>query len=108
MGNYGKGGEGENGYATTIADGYITVPASIWKIIVVLDKGTDDLNRLNSSTRIIAVDIENTQSAADKHWGTYRLSVNDLENRTGYDFLSNLDIDLQNNIESKVDDVPVE
>lgn len=108
MGNYGKGGIGENGYATSIADGYITVPASIWKIIIVLDKGTDDLDRIDTNTRIITVDIANTQLASDSHWGNYRLSIDDLEERIGYDFLSNLDTHLQENIESEVDDGPVE
>ena len=33
---YGKGGEGNNGEASTIASGKLAVPAVLWKIIVVL------------------------------------------------------------------------
>jgi endonuclease G len=35
-GTAGKGGEGDNGKITSLASGKLTVPAALWKVIVVL------------------------------------------------------------------------
>ncbi|WP_083882540.1 DNA/RNA non-specific endonuclease [Fibrisoma limi] len=35
-GTWGKGGEGDNGSAQTIVGSKLTVPAALWKMIVVL------------------------------------------------------------------------
>lgn len=99
----GTGGTGANGQATGLANGQITVSASLWKIIVVLPVGDDDLNRISVNTRIITVNIPNTQTAADKPWQFYLVSISDLQQLTGYDFLSNLPADLQRVLESRVD-----
>ncbi len=99
----GTGGTGSNGPATSIAGGKITVPASLWKILVVLPVGEDDLNRVSVNTRVIAVNIPNVQTAADKPWRFYVVTVNDLQKLTGYDFLSNLPRDLQQVLENRLD-----
>jgi len=104
MGNYGEGGIGENGYETSIASGAITVPESIWKIIVVLEDGEDDLNRVDNLTRVIAVDIPNEESVIGLKWGDFRVSVDDIEAATNWDFLSNLPLALQEELETMVDD----
>jgi endonuclease G, mitochondrial len=102
-GTLGAGGTGANGEASKLPNGKITVPASVWKVIVVLPVGSNDLQRINANTRVIAVSIPNRQTAADKPWNAYILSIDDLERRTGYDFLSNLPQDLQQTLESRVD-----
>ncbi|MCY7357384.1 MAG: DNA/RNA non-specific endonuclease [Rudanella sp.] len=102
-GTLGAGGTGASGEASKLANGKITVPASLWKVIVVLPVGSSDLQRINTNTRVIAVNIPNRQTAADKPWNYYILSVDDLERRTGYDFLSNLSQDLQQTLEGRVD-----
>lgn len=99
----GTGGIGQNGAASSIANGKINVPALLWKIIVVLPVGTDDLNRINTNTRIIAVGIPNVPTAADKPWQAYLMSVDALEKLTGYDFLSNVPTDIQRVIEARID-----
>lgn len=99
----GTGGTGSSGFATSIANGQITVPASLWKILVVLPVGEDDLNRISPNTRVIAVNIPNTQTAADKPWRFYLVSINAIQQLTGYDFLSNLPADLQQVLESRID-----
>ena len=88
---------------TTLANGKLTVPSTLWKIIVVLPTGSDDAARISPNTRIIAVNIPNNQSAADKPWRAYITSVDDLENLTGYDFLSKVPIDIQRIIERRID-----
>lgn len=102
-GTLGAGGTGANGEVSKLPNGKITVPASLWKVIVVLPVGSNDLQRINTNTRVIAVNIPNRQTAADKPWNYYILSVDDLERRTGYDFLSNLPQDLQQELERRVD-----
>lgn len=102
-GTYGTGGTGQNGQATSLANGKLTVPASLWKIIVVLPTGSDDASRVSTDTRIIAVNIPNTQLAADKPWRAYVTSVDALENLTGYDFLSTVPTSIQRILEARLD-----
>jgi endonuclease G len=102
MGTYGSGGTGSNGYATTIDQGRIVVPAYIWKVLLVIPQGNNDLARINSSTRVIAVNTPNSQSISS-NWRNYRTSVNAIEQATGYDLLSNLSESLQTVLEDKVD-----
>ncbi|GAB2516530.1 DNA/RNA non-specific endonuclease [Spirosoma aerophilum] len=99
----GTGGTGQNGYATSLANGKLTVPATLWKILVVVPTGSDNTFQVTENTRIIAVNIPNNQSAADKPWRAYITSVDELENLTGYDFLSNVSIDIQRIIEKRID-----
>jgi len=101
----GQGGTGSNGYATTVGNG-VVVPSQTWKIVVVISNGNGDLSRVTSSTRVIAVLMPNNQTVNSQAWGYYRVSVDQLESLTGYDFLSNISTSIQNVIEAKVDNGP--
>ncbi|CAN5173863.1 hypothetical protein BH09BAC2_BH09BAC2_23780 [soil metagenome] len=103
-GSYGAGGTGLNGYATTIDQGRVTVPAWIWKVVVVLPYGSNDLNRITENTRVIAVITPNNNSL-NTNWKTYRTSVDAIEAATGYDLLSKLPVALQQVLEAKVDNL---
>ncbi len=103
-GTMGEGGMGTNGFAKTIGKkDNITVPAFLWKIIVVLPIGQNDALRINENTRIIAVNIPNENSVGGNSWKNYRVSVDELERLTGYDFLSNVSVDIQEVVEGRVD-----
>ncbi|GAB4000111.1 DNA/RNA non-specific endonuclease [Spirosoma daeguense] len=102
-GTAGKGGEGDNGKATTLASGKLSVPATLWKVIVVLPVGSDDVNRINAQTRVIAVWIPNTNAVGPQLWSNYRVSVDEIEKQTGYDLLSNVSQSVQQTIESRID-----
>ncbi|MFC7667600.1 DNA/RNA non-specific endonuclease [Hymenobacter humi] len=65
-GSYGRGGTGTNGYATTLDEGRVTVPARCWKVIVVLPAGADDAARVNNGTRIIALNTPNNNSLSTR------------------------------------------
>lgn len=91
----GVGGTGEQGFATSIGNGKITVPAAMWKVLLVLPNGTDDLNRIGVNTQVVAVYIANDQSVSAQKWTSYRLSVNELEKKTGLTFFANLPPDVQ-------------
>jgi endonuclease G len=107
MGVYGKGGTGDEGYREKIAGGRVTVPRYIWKVLVVIPEGVDDLERVDETTRIIAVWTENKNSANSKPWYDYRVSIDDIEAETGFDILSALPESIQEIVEAKVDKVRV-
>jgi endonuclease G, mitochondrial len=108
-GGYGSGGTGSlGGITTTINSGKITVPSRCWKVIVVMPNGSNDLNRVSTSTRVIAVDMPNTQTVSANPWGYYRVTVDSIEAMTGYDFLSNVSTTIQNTIEASIDNGPTQ
>lgn len=103
MGSYGIGGTGSNGSMTkTLDNGRVTVPSNVWKVIVVIPDGNDDIKRITSATRVIAVNTPNINSISPD-WKKYRTSVDAIEAATGYDLLSSLPTNIQQVIEAKVD-----
>ncbi|MFC6225662.1 DNA/RNA non-specific endonuclease [Hymenobacter artigasi] len=104
-GSYGRGGTGTNGYATTLDQGRVTVPARCWKVVVILPVGTDDATRVTAATRVIAIDTPNDNSISTT-WGTYRTSVDAIETATGLDILSAVPSAVQQVVEARVDNGP--
>ena len=74
-GMYGIGGIGDKGEVNILADGKLTVPGALWKVIVVLPVGSDDLSRINryagaAQTRVIAVwTVGRCHSQYQRLWG---------------------------------------
>jgi endonuclease G len=107
-GGYGSGGTGWNGGVTyTLANGQINVPSRVWKIMLILPVGTNDVNRVTASTRVIALDMPNNQTVNSHSWEYYRVSVDYIETQTGYNFLNLVPDNIENVIESIVDVQPV-
>jgi endonuclease G len=104
-GTYGEGGTGVYGYAASFANNKVTVPAKVWKVIMVLPAGTNDLSRVDTTTRCIAVVMNNDQGPFTT-WQNYRVSVDSVEALTGLDFFSNVPVNVQAVIEAKVDNQP--
>lgn len=104
-GSYGTGGTGSNGTRTTIANGNVTVPSRTWKVIVVLNRPNNGASSVTTSTRVIAVNIPNTQGVRNANWRNYRVSVDSIEVNTGYNLLSNVSTSIQSTIESRVDNL---
>lgn len=103
-GGYGTGGTGSNGGVTyTISNGQINVPSSVWKVVLVLPIGSNDVSRVDMSTRIIAINVPNNQTVNSQPWWYYRTSVDQIETLTGYDFFSNVPSTIQAPIESVTD-----
>ena len=105
-GGYGAGGTGTSGYATTADGGKVTVPALTWKVILVLPAGTNDVSRVTTSTRTIAVNMPNSDPPSGANWGTYRVSVASIESLTGFTFFSNVPSAIANVIKANVDTGP--
>ena len=104
-GSYGQGGSGTNGFATTIDQGRIRVPAHCWKVVVILPVGTNDAARVSASTRVIAIDTPNDNNISTT-WGTYRTSIDAIESATGLDLLSAIPTAVQQVVEARVDNGP--
>ena len=107
-GGYGSGGVGSQGSNTTLAGGAITIPARYWKVLLIIPNGDDDLERVTADTRVIAVDMPNTQAASALPWGSYRVSVNAIEASAGLDLLNRLPVAVQEELEGGVDSGPTE
>ncbi|WP_299436201.1 DNA/RNA non-specific endonuclease [uncultured Aquimarina sp.] len=101
----GSGGTGRNGFAATIDGGNITVPDSFWKVALILPNGTNDINRVTTSTRVIAINVPNDQGISSD-WTQFRTSVNSIENLTGYDLLENITNSVESVLESNIDNGP--
>jgi len=93
---------GGQGLRFFIANGHVAVPAQTWKVIIVLPVGSNDVSRVTTSTRTIAVVIPNS-GTINSDWRTYRVSVDQVEAITGFDFFSNVSSGIQAVIEGQVD-----
>jgi endonuclease G len=107
-GAYGTGGTGSKGGTTnTIDAGRVTVPKQIWKVLIAIPKGTNDVARVTTSSRIIAINTPNINNL-NTNWGVYRTSVDAIETVTGYDLFSALPDDIEAVLESRVDNGPTQ
>jgi endonuclease G len=103
MGSYGRGGTGKNGLASTIDQGRVTVPARIWKVIVFLPEGNNDLQRIAAGqARVVAIDTPNDNSI-NPDWNQYLTSVDKIEAASGLDILSALPLATQTQLQKVVD-----
>ena len=93
---------GGQGLQFFIANGHVAVPSQTWKVIIVLPVGTNDVSRVTTATRTIAVVIPNSGSIGTD-WRAYRVSVDQVEALTGFDFFSNVSSGIQAVIEGRVD-----
>nr|MDZ8061255.1 DNA/RNA non-specific endonuclease [Nostoc sp. EkiNYC01] len=113
-GGVGTGGEGTNGFKPTFigrtSNNKINVPASSWKVILILDRPGLGLQGVTKNTRVIAVNMPHKQGVKQQSWDVksngkfrYITSVDEIEKLTGYDFFTNVPKDIQDVIEAKID-----
>lgn len=93
---------GAYGNAATLNSGKITVPTNVWKVVVVLPNGNNDISRINANTRVIAINTPNSNNTNDD-WKTHRTSVKAIEDATGYNLLSVLPANVKQALATKVD-----
>ncbi|KAM3112793.1 DNA/RNA non-specific endonuclease [Phormidesmis sp. 146-33] len=101
-GPLGEGGTGLKGKMTRIKD-KVTVPATVWKVVVILDKPGLGVRGVTSKTRVIAVNMPNITGIQNDSYTKYLTTVDELERLTGYDFLSDVPQNIQAAIEAKKD-----
>lgn len=92
---------GGYGKRAAIANGKVTPPQNLWKIIVVMDETTLGIKGISEKTPVIAVDLPNKQGIKSHEWQRYIVTIDHLEQETGYDFLSNIPDPLQARLESQ-------
>jgi endonuclease G len=80
----------------------VTVPRRLWKVVVVVPRGSD-VSRIDRKTRVIALDYPNVGAVRRVGWRAYITTVDDLERKTGFNFLSRIPADIQDALESKRD-----
>jgi endonuclease G len=93
------------GYGTQgkIANGKVSVPTKVWKVIVVLDGPGLGVKGVTPKTRTIAVMMPNSNQVKNTKWTQYKTTVRQIESATRYDFLSNVPKSVQDAIETRVD-----
>jgi endonuclease G len=94
---------GALGTKGTIARHTINVPRVFWKVVIVLPNGRNDLDRIDGSTRAIAICVPNISGIRRKDWREYVTTVRNIERVTGFDLLSELPARVQNAIEIQRD-----
>jgi endonuclease G, mitochondrial len=94
---------GPNGTIGTIAGGRVTVPQVTWKVILVLPNGQDDLRRVTKGTRAFGVIMSNQFINQSSPWRNFRVTVDQVEHLTGYDFFSVIPKMTQEMIEKRRD-----
>jgi endonuclease G, mitochondrial len=101
----GVGGEGKEGVKKEISHAglEVTVPAKVWKVILVLPRAAA---RPTRGSRTIAVIMPNTQEV-DYEWAQYRVNVAEVEKLTGCRFWPTLPDDLAADLKGKTDEVKV-
>jgi endonuclease G len=88
----GRGGWGSDGYRTFLrgSGGKILVPGKLWKVVLAVPAGVTDVKKLTADrARVFAVIMPNMQNVS-KDWRDYAVSVQDVEELTGYTFFTNL------------------
>jgi len=94
---------GPQGNIGTIAAGRVVIPAVTWKVVLVLPNGSNDLSRINKSTRAFGIIVSNQPPLNGNAWRTYRVTVDQVEALTGYNFFSNIPKITQEMIEHRKD-----
>lgn len=82
----------------------VTIPENNWKVAVVVPAGTP-VSAINENARVIAVNMPNVKGIMNADWQIYRTTVREIEKASGYNLLSNLPQNVQDVLETKVDDI---
>ncbi|HEY2867000.1 MAG TPA: DNA/RNA non-specific endonuclease [Pyrinomonadaceae bacterium] len=96
--------DGPVGNLGTIANGNVVIPQYTWKVVLVLPNGVDDLHRIGKGTRAFGFIVPNFGNVdINAPWRNYRVTVDQVERLTGYDFFRNVPKITQEMIERRHD-----
>ena len=86
----------------------VRIPEASWKAALVLPTGENDLERISTATRVIAIRIPNSSSVLQSDpWEQYRSSVDVIEAETSLDLFNMLSPKIQRVIEARTDTGPL-
>ena len=77
----------------------VAIPVATWKVIVLVPQGRG-LDAVTGATPVVAVEMPN-EAGSGHDWRRYAVSVDELEARTGYDFLGLVGTALQQRLEAQ-------
>jgi endonuclease G len=80
----------------------ISVPTNCWKIITAVPAGAD-FSAVNEATPVTAVDMPNAPNLGKTDWRKFRTTVRAIEQKTNLNLLSNLPQNVQDALETRVD-----
>lgn len=81
----------------------VAVPDKFFKIVVILESG-QGASDVQSSTPVIAVIMPNETGIQDTGWESYRVTIDEIEKRSGYDFLTAIPKSVQSALEARKSD----
>ena len=82
----------------------VTIPSNDWKIAVAVPAGSNPVSA-TAETRVIAVNMPNVKGIMNADWQTYRTTVSQIEQNTGYHFFTNLPPNVQETLKTKIDKI---
>lgn len=94
---------GHIGQKDRIGRAQLTVPSSVWKVIVVMPQPGLGPEEISAATRVIAVNMPNVSGIGDEPWQKFLTTVDEIEDLTGFELLSRVDGGVQRVIEGQVD-----
>ncbi len=83
----------------------VTIPARLWKIIIVYDRLDNGSLGLGPDSQVIAVDMPNSD-AISADWRDYQTTIHRIELATGHQFLDSLPDPLQAVLKERPDHAP--
>lgn len=102
MGSYGTGGTGSLGAANTVDAGHVNVPSNVWKVAVIIPVGNNDLSRVTTTTRVIAVNTPNINTT-NSDWTQYITTVSAIETASNVSLLTALPATVRTALEAEKD-----
>jgi len=102
MGSYGTGGTGSTGTANSVDAGHVNVPSNVWKVAVIIPVGNNDLSRVTTTTRVIAVNTPNINTI-NSDWTQYITTVSAIETASGVSLLTALPSNVRTALEAEKD-----
>lgn len=91
---------GGEGISRKIVKSQVVVPEYTWKVILILDDPGNEITSENART--LAVWIPNSEEVVNTKWQDYIVSVDQVEDKTGYNFFADLPRDIQGQIEKAI------
>src|SRR2546421_2820962 len=87
---------GPAGARSRIGRAKVLIPESTWKVVVALpEQDGDDVARIDAQTRVIAIWVPNNDDVRDTPWEPFATTIDQIEQQTSLDLLSNLSPDIQ-------------
>lgn len=78
----------------------VEIPVSSYRVTIVVQPGQGPSD-VTESTPVLAVEMPNNASAKGHKWDEFRVSVDEAERDTGYDFLSALPDEIEERLEAR-------